>query len=289
MFPFRRHQAADPPAPETWWNCIYFHHIGKTSGMSYRNLFESLFRPEEVFRAQWLDQSAFNQSLQSYRLFQGHFPFEFRRYLPQPCLIYTVLREPRQHVLSTFNHLRRLGTGHVVLAHRSAPLQDIADALSDEIVRHSLTNMQTLSVGWEPDPAELLLAARNLKDCYMPETFDETLESLKYVLHGAEEINRTSEHLLQIALHRLQFDCAAVGIVEDEAASLSCLQSVLGNITFPERLPRLNQAVDQGTVTRWSDLSPEQQQQIDDITQLDRRFYEAGKQLLSRRMRFLLR
>jgi hypothetical protein len=273
-----------------WWESIYFHHIGKTAGTSYRTLLESYVPAERICPASWLDHDVLAGKLARYRLFRGHFPYVFSGLLPSPCCKLTVLRNPRAHFLSTYNHLARLRGKHIALAHRKAPLTHVRDALGDEQLRRRMTNMQTFSLGWNPELPIVLLHAAAITDRNVNNIHSECLRSLQFVHYGDESIDRYSGELLETAIHRLSRDCAAFGLVEEERLSIRYIQKVLFGATSDQNLPRKNQARQEQTdVVTWADLTPEEQRDVDSLTTMDAQLYETASALLQSRIDIIYR
>ncbi len=87
---------------------LKFLHLHKTAGTSVRAFLERFFRPEEIcpagfrheFRALDRDQLA------TYRMFAGHLDWEDLDQVGGPSFTFTVLREPRERLLSYYFFLR---------------------------------------------------------------------------------------------------------------------------------------------------------------------------------------
>jgi hypothetical protein len=273
------------PKRRFWWESIYFHHIGKTAGTSYRTLLECCVTAEQICPASWLDRDVLAGKLARYRLFRGHFPYVFSGLLPSPCAKLTVLRNPREHFLSTYNHLARLRGKHIALAHRKEPLTHVRDALGDEQLRRRMTNMQTFSLGWNPALPLVLMHAAAITDNDINNIHSECLRSLQFVHYGDDSIDRCSGDLLKAAIERLDRDCAAFGLVEEEKLSVRYIQMVLFGANFEQKLPRKNQARQQQTnVVTWDDLTPDEKREVDSLTSMDAHLYETASALLRYRL-----
>jgi hypothetical protein len=87
---------------------LVFLHVPRSGGTALHNAFSSHFPPDRICpermnRLQRVPQHA----LAHYRLFSGHYRFEQLAVTPQPRLMVTVLREPRQRLVSLYRHWRR--------------------------------------------------------------------------------------------------------------------------------------------------------------------------------------
>src|SRR5262245_43916521 len=91
-------------------SALYFLHIPKTAGTTFRTLLESRFRPEEVCPVYGRRELAglAPGALDSYRLFRGHLGFLLPAVLGRPLTILTLLREPVSTVVSMYHFFRRL-------------------------------------------------------------------------------------------------------------------------------------------------------------------------------------
>jgi hypothetical protein len=88
---------------------VVFLHIMKTAGTSIRRRLEELAGEEPIWRREkeGLPGSAPAAELARYRVVMGHFTIADARHVPQPRRIFTVLREPRERLVSLYHHLAR--------------------------------------------------------------------------------------------------------------------------------------------------------------------------------------
>lgn len=87
---------------------LKFLHLHKTAGTSVRSFLERFFRPEEIcpagFRHQF--QALSSDQLRRYRMFAGHLDWEELDQVEGPSFTFTVLREPRERLLSYYFFMR---------------------------------------------------------------------------------------------------------------------------------------------------------------------------------------
>ena len=105
-------QSEPAPPPETVSEGqprIVFLHIMKTAGTSIRNSLEEIAGDEPIWRrdVDGLPGEKSQQELLRYRVVMGHFGIHDARHVPQPRKIFTVLREPKERLVSFYYHLHR--------------------------------------------------------------------------------------------------------------------------------------------------------------------------------------
>lgn len=100
---------------------IFFIHLPKTAGTSFRIMLFRKIRQDEIFpnwediqsyggkypdisQAQQFIQHHFREQI---KLFVGHYPFAFRERLPVPFKIITFVREPVDRTISNLRHFKR--------------------------------------------------------------------------------------------------------------------------------------------------------------------------------------
>lgn len=119
---------------------LVFLHVPRSGGTALHEAFAAHFPPEQVCpermnRLELLPR----EELARYRLFSGHYRFEHLALLPAPRLAVTVLREPRQRLVSLYRHWRRhapeLAAGHPgLLLARALPLAEFLRSRELEVV-----------------------------------------------------------------------------------------------------------------------------------------------------------
>ena len=87
---------------------LKFLHLHKTAGTSVRSFLERFFRPEEICPAGFRHQfrALGREELASYRMFAGHLDWEDLDQVGGPSFTFTVLREPRERLLSYYFFVR---------------------------------------------------------------------------------------------------------------------------------------------------------------------------------------
>src|SRR5436190_23682948 len=88
---------------------LYFLHIPKTAGVSFRTLLESRYRPHEVCPV-YSPRDLFRVvpgSLDGYRLYRAHLGFTLPAYVSRPLRIVTLLRDPVAVIVSMYHFFRR--------------------------------------------------------------------------------------------------------------------------------------------------------------------------------------
>lgn len=274
------------------WRSVYFHHIGKTAGTSYKKWLRGSFHSSQIFREFGISRKILELDLSRYRFFSGHFPITFSFLLPRPCARITVLRDPKSVVLSGYNHLKREEGQHANLAHRKGrPLSSFDDFLNDDVLRCRATNRQVFSLGWKISLSELVHMARLIPDVDWSSGIEtESVRSNNYLLYGPLDLDRKESSLLDAADDMLFREFVAFGIVEKEEDSLSYLSSVLNCETAPKALPRLNRSADrEGNPLRLEDLSREQKFALEEMTALDQQIYDRAAKKLAERSGAVLR
>ncbi|MBF2075098.1 MAG: sulfotransferase family 2 domain-containing protein [Synechococcales cyanobacterium C42_A2020_086] len=225
---------------------LYFSHIPKTAGMTFRTIVEDQFHCHEVCPAT-LNAQVMKippEELQQYRLFRGHLGFiNLPEMLPQKRVInVTVLREPVARVISHYDYILRMpGDPHYKYV-KDMTLEEFAQKLTAGKVGK---NIQTY---------HLAKAARFRLDSLSP---DEILELAKASLD--------------------QF--AFVGLVERFQDSLFLLSYIFG------WRPILNSRKENAaTVKKAKEAIPESTLEvIRENTQLDQVLYEHAKAIFDER------
>src|SRR5687767_14911141 len=91
---------------------VYFLHVPKTGGVTLAHLLGRRFPPETVCPAALPREliALPRESLDSYRLFHGHFGYKLGALVRRPLIVLTLLREPVARVVSLYGHVRRVPT-----------------------------------------------------------------------------------------------------------------------------------------------------------------------------------
>jgi len=88
---------------------VYFLHIPKTAGTSLVNILENQFNYNCIYRETIYPElfKNFPSNLSDYKLIRGHFGYWITKLLTKKPIILTMLRNPREQIISLFNHQLR--------------------------------------------------------------------------------------------------------------------------------------------------------------------------------------
>ncbi|HRQ38144.1 MAG TPA: sulfotransferase family 2 domain-containing protein [Chloroflexota bacterium] len=168
---------------------VIFLHIPKTAGTTLYHLLGRQFPPGHFYIMPNVPQNLPHfQALPPEQkapiyLIAGHFSYGIHQYLPQPATYFTILRQPRDLVISYFYYLRNsVAHPHFHLA-KSMSLPEFIENRIDL----NMSNMQTRMLAGRPSygdyyectPDDLEAAKENLRQSFtvvgLTERFDETL------------------------------------------------------------------------------------------------------------------
>lgn len=185
---------------------LYFCHIPKTAGMTFRTIVEDQFQCSDVCPATLNAQLAkmSPEELQPYRLYRGHLGFiNLPALLPEKRVInVTVLREPVARVISHYDYIRRMpGDPHYEVV-KDMTLEEFAQKLTAGKVGK---NIQTYHVAKtakftleDLSPDETLdLAKASLDDFAfvgLVERFQDSLFLLSYIFGWKPILNSRKEN-----------------------------------------------------------------------------------------------
>lgn len=173
------------PPPQT----VIFLHIPKTAGTTLYHIIERQYQPGEYYVINQPYKELLSlqhtppENKAGIRLLAGHIHFGIHEILPQPATYFTILRQPRDLVISYFYYLRS------AVSH---PYSHLAKSMSlPEFVENrvdlNMSNMQTRMLAGRPSygdyyectPDDLETAKENLRQSFtvvgLTEQFDETL------------------------------------------------------------------------------------------------------------------
>lgn len=90
---------------------IFFLHIPKTAGISFRKIIESQFNPKEIYFGprEYFLEIVQELTLPDFRLIGGHLVFSDGQLLPSKVVYITLFREPVERLISQYEYLRQLG------------------------------------------------------------------------------------------------------------------------------------------------------------------------------------
>src|SRR5215204_3175629 len=88
---------------------IFFIHIPKTAGVSFKAVLRDAFGKESIcpiaYEADFFRRPS--ENLHHYRVFSGHHSYYLARILPGPLKILTFLRDPIRRAISAYTHVMR--------------------------------------------------------------------------------------------------------------------------------------------------------------------------------------
>lgn len=191
-------------------NVLYFCHIPKTAGMTFRTIIEDQFHCDDVCPATLNAQLAklSPEDLQRYRLFRGHLGFS-----NLPDLLHnkrviniTILREPVARVISHYDYIRRMPGDPHYAAVKDMTLEEFAQRLTAgklgkniqtyHVAKTTQFNLDKLSVD------ETLELARNSLDDFgfvgLVERFQDSLFLLSYIFGWKPILNSRKENAAKV-------------------------------------------------------------------------------------------
>jgi hypothetical protein len=185
---------------------LYFSHIPKTAGMTFRTIVEDHFHSEEICPATLNAQLAKlpKEDVAKYRLFRGHLGFiNLPDLVPGKQIVnVTVLREPIARVISHYEYIRRMPGDPHYQAVKDMTLEEFSQKLTAGKVGK---NIQTYHVaktlrfdldGLTPD--EILEIAKESLDQFafvgLVERFQDSLFLLSYIFGWKPILNSRKEN-----------------------------------------------------------------------------------------------
>ncbi|WP_088891886.1 sulfotransferase family 2 domain-containing protein [Leptolyngbya ohadii] len=185
---------------------LYFSHIPKTAGMTFRTIVEDQFDDREICPATLNAQVAKipKDELKNYRLFRGHLGFiNIPDLLPGKRVVnVTILREPIARVISHYDYIRRMPGDPHYEAVKDMTLAEFAQKLTAGKVGK---NIQTYHVAKamrfkldDLTPEETLTLAKESLDSFafvgLVERFQDSLFLLSYILGWKPILNSRKEN-----------------------------------------------------------------------------------------------
>jgi hypothetical protein len=185
---------------------LYFSHIPKTAGMTFRTIVEDHFHCHEICPAT-LDEHIASiplEQLKQYRLFRGHLGFiDLPKLVPGKRLInVNILREPVARVISHYDYIRRTPTDPRYDSIKDISLEEFAEKLT---LGKFGKNMQTYRVAKvaqfnlnDLSPEETLELAKQSLDQFafagILEKFQDSLFLLSYIFGWKPILNSRKEN-----------------------------------------------------------------------------------------------
>jgi hypothetical protein len=213
------HSALRPP--------VYFYHIPKTGGMSLRSFLADQYLDEDLCPAQdWQSLAALDRaSLQSFRLFYGHFAVNLKQYLPSEVRTITYLRSPVGRTVSTIRHMMRDPSFHPLHAHVKG--RALRDVIYDDDLLLTFQDAQTKLLSFDVPIEDVLAYVRR------------QVAAQKFVDIGELEWESSPDKALR-ALETYDF----VGLMDHFKESIWAMCGKFG-FAPPDILPELNKATDE--------------------------------------------
>jgi hypothetical protein len=189
---------------------LYFCHIPKTAGMTFRTIIEDQFPCDDVCPATLNAQLAklSLEELRRYRLFRGHLGFSNLPDLldKQRVINITILREPVARVISHYDYIRRMPGDPHYAAVKDMTLEEFAQRLTAgklgkniqtyHVAKTTQFNLDKLSV------AETLELAKNSLDDFgfvgLVERFQDSLFLLSYIFGWKPILNSRKENAAKV-------------------------------------------------------------------------------------------
>ena len=243
---------------------VYFLHIPKTAGTTFRVFLENQFPISQICRTyDFYGMKQYGEAeLASFRLFRGHMGYNLVNLLPARPYTLVMLRNPIERAVSHFEHIRRDPNHpkHHRIVSRGTTLKEY---LEDPELSRDLVNGQTKPLSHHYDREVL---RHLLKESGSPGEFGRLWERGRRTMGPAE--------MLSLALERLE-GMDFVGIAEELEQSLQ-LASWLLEAPSPDTSQALNINPQR---TSLEELDEETLELLHARLELDQRLYERGREL----------
>lgn len=236
---------------------LAFMHLPKCAGSSLHNYLHGQFPKSEICPHRFNNLFALSlEELDSYRLFVAHTDFAGLRRIPGEVYRITVLREPRDRILSLYSFWR----GH-------DPHSALINNLSGPTAAQMLPLNEFLKFNGRGVPA-------NIDNVYVR-------NFLGALWTGPEaQFSIDEDKALEIALENLRsFD--TIGFVDDLPRVFSEVAAAM-SFEPPEQTPHVNRS-DRST-TAGAEEDPEIRRELDRLTRLDSIFYEEARKIVAERL-----
>jgi hypothetical protein len=233
---------------------LYFSHIPKTAGMTFRTIMEDQFHCHEICPAtlnKHMDSIPLEQ-MRNYRLFRGHLGFiDIPKLIPGKRLInVNILREPVARVVSHYDYIRRTPTDPRYDSVKNATLEEFTEKLN---LGKFGKNMQTYRVAkiaqFDIDrftPEEMLEIAKQSLDQFafvgILEKFQESLFLLSYIFGWKPIYNSRKENASKKPKTKAELSPQTLEIIQAQTQLDRVLYEYAQNI-FEQRLAEMKTAL----------------------------------------------
>jgi|GEM_PF-2241441 len=236
---------------------LVFMHIPKTGGTTLHNILAKHFYPDEICPEKLNDLKKYPQnSLEKYRFFSGHFDRENIKYIPQNAKIITILREPKNRILSVYYFWK---------AHRSEVIEK--ENLVEPRIAKKLNLLEFLRYGDQGIPLHIdnVQVRTMLGKMYVGDKGE-------YLIAKDEALAKAIEYLDSLS---------AFGIMEEYLKTVNHFCTLLG-IDTPDVIPvdkarsQLSQ-LNRFEAVKEEEITPEIAAELERLTDLDSQLYDYAK------------
>jgi len=233
---------------------LYFSHIPKTAGMTFRTIVEDHFHCHEICPAT-LDEHIASippEQLKQYRLFRGHLGFiDLPKLVPGKRLInVNILREPVARVISHYDYIRRTPTDPRYDSIKNISLEEFAEKLT---LGKFGKNMQTYRVAKvaqfnlnDLSPEETLELAKQSLDQFafagILEKFQDSLFLLSYIFGWKPILNSRKENASKNPKTGAELSAQTLAVIREQTQLDQALYQYAQEI-FDSRFAQMKKAL----------------------------------------------
>jgi len=248
---------------------LYFFHIPKTAGTTLISILDEQFPSNSILKARaWKELTPQeSKNFSKYRLIRGHFGYSIYQVLPKKPIYITMLREPIEYSISSYEMDRRMPE----LAKRYS--MDSKKSLSELITDPSKLGLINRQTHWLAIDFDVMSLTKSLNPKILEDFYP---EEKNIFIHPKVSDSK----LLEIAKKRIE-EFAFFGIVERFEESLMLLYYTFGWKPDPSKFElKLNKAPQRA---KKKDLSNDALETILNRTKLDRELYQYALHLFENR------
>ncbi|MBW4517312.1 MAG: sulfotransferase family 2 domain-containing protein [Timaviella obliquedivisa GSE-PSE-MK23-08B] len=233
---------------------LYFSHIPKTAGMTFRTIVEDHFHCHEICPATLGEHiaSISSEQLKQYRLFRGHLGFvDLSKLLPGKRFInVNILREPVARVISHYDYIRRTPTDPRYDSLKDITLEEFAEKLT---LGKFGKNMQTYRVAKvaqfnlnDLSPEEMLELAKQSLDQFafagILEKFQDSLFLLSYIFGWKPILNSRKENVSKSPRTEAELSAQTLAVIREQTQLDQVLYQYAQEI-FDSRFAQMKEAL----------------------------------------------